>query len=387
MSNEPEDEEWDRSLIARLKGDVDGRQIPQQKNDLAGTIPGQDSYDLSEEMQTRILKRGKWKSRLFAVLVTLSTLIVVILVFIGYNLANSFYVTRTFGTNVQDALRITSDVIQFTKPGVTALNSQGKNNLFSWNVTFMLKEQVGRGQQTVGTFQDNIVFTKITGKFAWNNGQHKTPFYFRYPGGAFPEGAGQPINPNGWKTLEKLPEGTVAQLALSFDHLMTHDEFFNLIKKYDVSTVWLAVDTGIEKELSASNQVLGTGLVFGYAPEAMNYGANGNAASYTIQANGEGDRRAQAYINEIQYLLKHKKWTDSLLTPIQFDPHLRGVTLEKRFSYLQKNGVKLYGAVLTGPTKELLKLQGEKEVNAPFVGTIDWWNWDQQSAEGMEMSY
>jgi hypothetical protein len=34
-----------------------------------------------------------------------------------------------------------------------------------------------------------------------------------------------------------------------------------------------------------------------------------------------------------------------------------------------------------------LKLQVEKEVNATFVGAIDWWNWDQQSADGMEMSY
>jgi hypothetical protein len=43
--------------------------------------------------------------------------------------------------------------------------------------------------------------------------------------------------------------------------------------------------------------------------------------------------------------------------------------------------------VLTGPTKELLKLQGEKDVDAPFVGAIDWWNWDQQSANGLEFSY
>lgn len=387
MSREPEDEEWDRDLISRLKKDVGDRQMLKQEEDLAGTIPVQDINDLSEEVQTRILKRGKWRSRLSIALMTLTTLVVVILVLIGYTLSNSLFVTHKFGPNVQDALRVTSDVIQFTKPGITALNSRGKNNLFSWTVTFMLNEQVGRGEQAVGTFQDNIIFTKLTGKFNWNNGQHRTPFNFRYPGGAFPEGVGQSINPNGWKTLEKLPEGTVAQLAISFNHLMTHDEFFNLIKKYDVTTVWLAVDTGIEKELSARNQVLGSGLVFGYAPEAMNYGENGNAESSTIQVNGEGERRAQTYINEIQYLLTHKKWTDSLLASIQIDPQLRGVTLENRLSYLQKNGVKLYGAVLTGPTKELLKLQGEKEVDAPFVGAIDWWNWDQQSANGMEFSY
>ena len=363
---EDEDEEWDRDLI--------------------GSIPGKDFNDLSEEVQSRILKRGKWRSRLSVAVMTLSTLAVIVLVFLVYTISNSLFVTYSFGTNVQDARRVTSDVIHFTKPGVTALDSWGKNGLFSWKMTFMLHEQVGRGEHAVGTFQDNLIFTKLTGKFNWNNGQHRTPFYFHYPV-AEPEGDGQSMNPNGWKTLEKLPEGTVAQLALSFNHLMTHDELFNLMKKYDVATIWLAVDTGIEKELSIRNQVLGNGQVFGYAPEAMNYGENGNKPGSTIQVNGEGERRAQAYMNEIQYLVAHKKWTDSLLSSIQIDPQLRGATLENRLSYLQKNGVKLYGAVLTGPTKELLKLQGEKEVYAPFVGKIDWWNWDQQHANGVEFSY
>lgn len=385
MTKELEDEAWDRDLMSRLEKEAGNRL--KHKEDLDDTTPEQELYDLPEEVQSNILKRGKWRSRLSVALMTLATLALVILVLWGYMLSNSLFVTKTHGPNVQDAQRVTADVIQFTKPGITALNSRGKNNLFSWNVIFTLNEQVGRGEKTVGTFQDKIIFSKLTGKFNWNNGQHPTPFNFHYPGGAIPEGTGQSINPNGWRTLEKLPDGTVSQLAVSFNQLMTHDEFFNLIKKYDVTTVWLAVDTGIEKELSARTQLLGTGLVFGYAPEAMNYSEDGKSGSFSIQVNGEGERRAQTYINEIEYLLKRKKWTDSLLAAIQIDPQLRGVTLENRLSYLKKNGVKLYGAVLTGPTKELLKLQEEKEVDAPFVGTTDWWNWDQQSANGMEFSY
>jgi hypothetical protein len=338
---------------------------------------------LPEDVQARILKRGKWRSRLTAFLITLSTLILVAIVFTGYTFSNSLFVTRWFEPNTQAALRITTDIIKFNKPGITASNSTGKNSFFSWTFIFKLNEQVGRDEQTVGTFQDNFIFSKLTGKFNWNNGQHRTPFNFRYPGGTYPEGSEQSVNPNGWKTLQKLPEGTVAQLAISLDHPMTHDEYYNLIKKYDVMTVWLAIDTGIEKELSSHNQVLGNGLVFGYAPNALNYGDNGSA----IQVNGEGERRAQAYMNEIQYLIAHPKWTNTLLSTIQIDPQVRGVTLEQRYSFLQKNGVKIYGAVLTGPTKELLKLQGEKEMNSPFVGSIDWWNWDQQNASGMEFSY
>lgn len=386
MSKEHDDEEWDRNLIMQLKGDTQThKQEQEQMIDPTDKIHSHPS-GLPEDVQTRILMKGKWRSRLFAFLIALSTLVLVGSILIGYMFSNSFFVTRWFEPNTQAALRITADVIQFSKPGITASNSTGKNSFFSWTFMFQLNEQVGRDEQTVGTFQDNFIFSKLTGKFNWNNGQHRTPFNFHYPVGTYPEGSKQSLNPNGWKTLQKLPEGTVAQLAISLDHPMTHDEYFNLIKKYDVMTVWLAIDTGIEKELSARNQVLGNGLVFGYAPNALNYGENGSAA-FTIQANGEGERRAQTYMNELQYLIAHPKWTNTLLSSIQVDPQVRGVTLEQRYAFLQKNGVKIYGAVLTGPTKELLKLQEEKEINSPFVGAIDWWNWDQQSASGKEFSY
>ncbi|PWW07258.1 sigma factor regulator [Paenibacillus cellulosilyticus] len=332
------------------------------------------------------MKKGKRRSRLFVILASLSTFLLVVLILCCYMYWNSLYVSRWFEPNPQAAMRITSDVIQFNKPGITATGFSGNNRFLSWTYTLKLNERIGREEQTVGTFQDNFKFSKLTGKFNWNNGQHRTPFNFRYPGETFPEGSEQSLNPNGWTTLQKLPEGTVAQLAISLSRPMTHDEYYNLIMNYDVATVWLAIDTGIEKELSTHNQLLGNGLVFGYAPDALNYGENGSG-SFTIQVNGEGERRAQAFMNEIEYLLEHPKWTNTLLSTIQVDPHVRDVTLEQRYAFLQKNGITIYGAVLTGPTKELLKLQNNKDVNSPFVGAVDWWNWDQQSANGIEYSY
>ncbi|MCM3705397.1 anti-sigma factor C-terminal domain-containing protein [Cytobacillus firmus] len=37
----------------------------------------------------------------------------------------------------------------------------------------------------------------------------------------------------------------------------------------------------------------------------------------------------------------------------------------------------VYGAVVTGPVKELLKRKNnEKQVRAPYLGEMDYWNWD-----------
>ncbi len=65
----------------------------------------------------------------------------------------------------------------------------------------------------------------------------------------------------------------------------------------------------------------------------------------------------------------------------------RDAKLDERIGYLQKNGVRLYGAVITGPTKELLKLQREPLITDPFVGQTDWWNWDQAEAGGRVYSW
>ncbi|MBW7460326.1 anti-sigma factor C-terminal domain-containing protein, partial [Paenibacillus sepulcri] len=129
------------------------------------------------------------------------------------------------------------------------------------------------------------------------------------------------------------------------------------------------------------------GLVFGYAPDALPYGDEDNPGSYTIEDNAEGERRAQTYLREIRYLLDHGRLTEALLRNNAQNPQFKAANLEDRYSYLMKNGVKLYGAVLTGPTKELLKLKQESELDTPLVGSTDWWNWDQQQASGVEYSH
>ncbi|WP_371736745.1 anti sigma factor C-terminal domain-containing protein [Brevibacillus sp. HB1.4B] len=49
--------------------------------------------------------------------------------------------------------------------------------------------------------------------------------------------------------------------------------------------------------------------------------------------------------------------------------------------------MRIYGAVLTGPTKELLKLKAEKSITAAFLGKKDWWNLEPPAALGTQYSY
>ena len=50
--------------------------------------------------------------------------------------------------------------------------------------------------------------------------------------------------------------------------------------------------------------------------------------------------------------------------------------LEERYQYLQENGFQVYGAVVTGPTKEVLKLCSETGIHEEELGDVELWNWE-----------
>lgn len=50
--------------------------------------------------------------------------------------------------------------------------------------------------------------------------------------------------------------------------------------------------------------------------------------------------------------------------------------LQERYDYLQEYGFQVYGAVVTGPVKELLKLKDVEEIQGVQLGKLEYWNWD-----------
>ncbi|MFC0215437.1 sigma-70 family RNA polymerase sigma factor [Paenibacillus urinalis] len=52
----------------------------------------------------------------------------------------------------------------------------------------------------------------------------------------------------------------------------------------------------------------------------------------------------------------------------------------KRLDYLKENGVKVYGAVVTGPVRELEKLKQEQGLFYFQLGRIEIWNWEEHTS-------
>ena len=49
--------------------------------------------------------------------------------------------------------------------------------------------------------------------------------------------------------------------------------------------------------------------------------------------------------------------------------------LEERYQYLKDEGFIVYGAVVTGPVEELLKLQDLSFIQGEQLGEVELWNW------------
>ena len=365
------DEEYAQRLERLLLGEEQG----------TGSDPGKEApVALTEEKQRAIIRRGKWRMRLSNSAFTMG-----LAFFAGVLL---FVVNGWFGSLMHDDLfRVAKDMVNFTQPGVSVGSSGSEVGLFYGKIRMELRERVGSEDKNAGSFESTNFLWKTSAKPEWTNGVREQKLFFNYPitGQKLTQVDSEHLRTPAWRTMEKLPEGTVSQLAISFDHFLSYEEYYELISRYASSdayeTVWFAVDSGQEQARSEADEgvrLLGAGDVWGFAERELNYG---NAP---IQVNGEGPRRAAAYLSEMKYLSEQERLTNE----IGFSLVSRGKPqIAERYQYMQKNGVRIYGAVLTGPTKELLKLQQEKSITAAFLGKVDWWNWDRPAASGTYYSW
>ncbi|MFF2530126.1 anti-sigma factor [Brevibacillus sp. NPDC058079] len=387
----------EQKLLAYLRGDMSGEEVKRFEEEIAadeeyaqrlerlllGEEMGEDNSKtkqpetLSAEKQRAIVRRGKWKNRLSTAgfTIVLPFLAGVVLLILNGWVGSLMH---------EDLFRVAKSMVNFTQPGVSVGSSGSQVGLLYGNISMELRERVGGEEKNAGRFESTNVLRNVNAKPQWTNGVREQKLFFRYPTEGETEDTMSLTSP-AWTTMEKLPEGTVSQLAISFDHFLTYEEYYALISRHVTSsgqdTVWFAVDTGVELKQAESDVpylLLGAGDVWGFAQRELDYGGA------PIRVNGEGARRMATYLNEMKYLSEQEGLTRDIGKALVFgsDPQIA-----ERYNYMQQNGVRIYGAVLTGPTKELLKLKAEKSITAAFLGKVDWWNWERPASSGTQYSY
>ena len=264
--------------------------------------------------------------------------------------------------------------IDWTYPGISAehgLSFAEINSFLTQEAAVPFYRKIGQEKKDVGQLHVRKPLTGFTrSNFEFYQKNDQPDFNFWLP--VHPE-TGEALEANNypgvWETLDKVHEGTVADLAFSTNEFMTPEELFMLLEDFDVYVEWMPVYMGeldlfTEGWWGGSNSVAVDtwGLTYG-----REFGIDFLSYSSTNLTIGSIDRNQQLMLDNMKLIYND----DSKFAETLFGTHY----FAERIQYLEENGFNVYGAVITGPTKELLRLQELDEIQGVQLGEITFWNW------------
>ena len=183
-----------------------------------------------------------------------------------------------------------------------------------------------------------------------------------------------------WQQLEMLHEGTVATMNFSVNEYMTPERLLQTLQGIDLAVLWMPLNTGefngfepkytyhYENMLSINDRI-------GIAPSRTRSHSSNFYAEVTNV--GASDEITLDTIGEDKENML-KNMSDMLNEPLKL---IDIDHLPDRYEFLKEEGFSVYGATVTGPVKELLKLKEIPQVHNAKVTDVSYWNWTSRLTE------
>ena len=166
-----------------------------------------------------------------------------------------------------------------------------------------------------------------------------------------------------WDQLKHISDGYVAEMALSSIHPQSPEQMRKLLSKYDLSILQMPVYAGelktFEPSHSRGDETYVPYLVL--RPEVI-YDEESRLSQTTADLTESVGSAEKQFIPDLEYLLANGE--------SRFERYD-----EPRLTYLKKQGITVYGALVTGPVRELEKLRQDPEFHEFRLGRIEVWNW------------
>ena len=377
-------DEFKRKLAAYEEGQLTGEELIEFENELKRlenyqTIlddePNENLDDkLTNKKQQRIMLIGKWKARLQTALTALALLFL-------FTVISSILTAFFYSWGTPDRSEVYSDIIDHTlaitdpyaKYGGT---STGTKPFFGLEATRDINKVVGSEVLKVGEIEVNFLlsmmgYPEVTSlvkeAHSYANFSHPASSESLY---------------SEWDRLEKLPEGTVISAYVSFNSLIETSTVEDLFSAKDMDLLWLAVDTG--EAVPEYDYYIFNPIGFPSSPiwhdddmivtsqktERGFFGTRVREVSSMSPEYKEGDQDMlhEQFIKTLQFLNDYSKKASRLVFG-SFD-------IKEILTYIESNGIQHYGAVITGPTKEILKLQDESIISQLIIDEVEFWNWN-----------
>lgn len=353
---------------------------------------------LDEKQQQRILRRAKYKNRFS---MALFLVVLFILLNAGGILLSSLYYTvggensRLFKVQQTAALLTESTFPNVTVPAKSASPFPAGMTGAGWGHSsveikpyfvaqgdYALQKRIGKDDYGIGSLNINQFFSAMNVNWQWQDGSFNDYLYFYHPEQLkdmeSPQtrinliNNAQPV----WQALAALPEGTVTEMSVSFTRTYSIDEIYTLLNEYDVDITWYAISTGLEADPQYSDDR--------QAPLTAFHGVWGLPASPRHMAGRsaapnepEALSREQYLLESMQFLLDNENTAKRI-----FRGQPEFLQISQRYEYIKANGISVYGVVVTGPSRELLKLKELDFVHSPGLGEVRLWNWFDRSFKG-----
>lgn len=318
--------------------------LAQAKQD--GPTPKSDS---SRNIQ-KAIRSSRWKLILFTITIAL------LIVPTGFMVTFIYY---AFGTKSTTLMDIASYTMYVTEPNTTLeeLEFDMDFSLFSMDLSFEQFKQIGDEVYPVKTYDLTFAFNKLVGKEISSRLEKAYPKY--------------PTETNQWlvhprkipefSTTEEalklagLPEETVVEAYLSFNDLYPAKDVVKAMDGVDVT--WAAVYTGVEDTMLSADGNVVSPIGYPVLPDTTNWSPFKDATS-----------NETVFLDLLKYLEPYEE------IAVDVSAH-KNLELAERIDYLEKNGFKTYGVVVTGPKDNVEKLQSNPMIRYMKLGEVKLWNW------------
>lgn len=381
-------DDFKKKLEAYQKGELSDSELEAFENELERLETYQEYLEENEKVEnnnarmkdtkrSKILRRGKWKARFQTAFFALG-------LFLIFTIVSSVLTAIYYSWGTPDRSDVYRNIIDYTLTitdpnGYIGGTSTGTKPYFGLEATRDLNKRVGDETKKVGEWKINFIFSLMgiaEPTYFGNVPQNKPGF--TYPG----------VGDRGmsdWNKLEKLPEGTVASAYISFTELLDTEKVFELLEGRNMDLQWLVVDTGLEATDEWYDGIVFEPIGFPSFPiwheddmivtsreeEKGRFGSKivSESSMSPDYQEGESSILHKQFLKTLYFLKDYERKANNL--------YFGKLKLEDRIQFLEKNGVLHYGMVVTGPSKELLKLQKESWISALEVDEVGFWNWDR----------
>lgn len=159
--------------------------------------------------------------------------------------------------------------------------------------------------------------------------------------------------------IDKLSDNRLYRAYITFDKILSYKEAIDFETKYELGNSWV----GIVNDVNGNNDILGmntgiwatSGNTLPKYPYLLGYEGNGEAVTFKELKDEENAKKH--YLSLINYLKDNVAFTDMM------DNYMdRKTELYRALSYVNENGLKVYGMAVKVEKQDLVKLIEDERV-------------------------